>query len=68
MDVKSQQSTVVTDDGSAKEVVWIDDETIVFLQSEDDGTTSIGVGDPENFGKRYILILKSIFCLLLIRH
>ncbi|EAT88135.2 hypothetical protein SNOG_04375 [Parastagonospora nodorum SN15] len=49
LNVETQQSTVVTSDGSAKEVVWIDDETIVFLQSEDDGTTSIGVGNPENF-------------------
>lgn len=49
---ESQQSTLVTDDDSASEPNWIDDETIVFLKSEDDGTTSVVVGDPSSFDSR----------------
>jgi hypothetical protein len=52
LDVESQQTSLITDDKSAGEANWIDDETIVFLKSEDDGTTNIVVGDPENFEKR----------------
>jgi|TARA_R110002003_G_scaffold59_5_gene5268 hypothetical protein len=52
LDVESQQTSLITDDKSASEANWIDDETIVFLKSEDDGTTNIVVGDPENFEKR----------------
>jgi hypothetical protein len=52
LDVESQQTSLITDDKSASEANWIDDETIVFLKSEDDGTTNIVVGNPENFKKR----------------
>jgi hypothetical protein len=52
LDVESQQTSLITDDKSASEANWIDDETIVFLKAEDDGTTNIIVGDPENFEKR----------------
>jgi dipeptidyl aminopeptidase/acylaminoacyl peptidase len=52
LDVESQQTSLITDDKSASEANWIDDESIVFLKSEDDGTTNIVVGDPENFEKR----------------
>ncbi|KAL5116954.1 hypothetical protein ACEQ8H_005172 [Pleosporales sp. CAS-2024a] len=51
LDVQTQQTTLISDDHSAREVVWIDDETIVLLQSEEDGTMSILVGDPNNFEK-----------------
>jgi hypothetical protein len=53
LDVESQQTSLVTDNKSASESVWIDDETIVLLMSEDDGTTSVVVGDPKSFEKRY---------------
>jgi hypothetical protein len=52
LDVESQQSSLITDEKSASEPVWIDDETIVLLYSEDDGTTSVVVGDPKSFEKR----------------
>lgn len=51
--VKSHQSTLITDDASASEPNWIDDDSIVYLKSESDGTTSIVVGDPNNFDSRY---------------
>lgn len=53
LDVESQQTSLVTDDKAASEPAWIDDETIVLLISQDDGTTSVVVGDPRNFEKRY---------------
>jgi hypothetical protein len=52
LDVESQQSSLITDEKSASEPAWIDDETIVVLYSEDDGTTSVVVGSPKNFEKR----------------
>jgi hypothetical protein len=52
LDVESQQSSLITDEKSASEPAWIDDETIVLLYSEDDGTTSVVVGSPKNFEKR----------------
>jgi hypothetical protein len=52
LDVETQQSSLITDAKSASEPVWIDDDTIVLLYSEDDGTTSVVVGNPNNFEKR----------------
>ncbi|KAF2831459.1 dipeptidyl-peptidase-like protein V precursor [Ophiobolus disseminans] len=49
MDAKSQESSLITDSKSASEQTWIDDDTIVYLKSEDDGTTQIVVGNPESF-------------------
>jgi hypothetical protein len=53
LDVESQQTSLITDNKSASEPVWIDDETVVLLMSEDDGSTSVVVGDPKSFEKRY---------------
>ena len=55
LDVASQQTTLVTDDKSASEPTWLDDETIVLLKSNDDGTTSVVVGKADGFESRYIL-------------
>lgn len=51
LDVESQESSLISDDKSASEPVWIDDKTIVLLKSEEDGTTNVLVGDPTNFEK-----------------
>jgi hypothetical protein len=56
LDVESQESTLITDDKSASEPVWIDDQTIVLLKSEEDGTTNVLVGEPTNFEKTYALV------------
>jgi hypothetical protein len=53
LDVESQQTSLVTDDQSASEATWIDDDTIVLLHSEEDGTTGVVVADPKSFEKRY---------------
>jgi dipeptidyl aminopeptidase/acylaminoacyl peptidase len=55
LDAESQQTSLITDDKSVSEPVWIDDKTIVLLRSEDNGTTSVVVGDPKNFAKRYMI-------------
>jgi hypothetical protein len=53
LDSASQQTSLVTDDASFSEPSWLDDETILLLKSNDDGTTNIVVGSPDNFEKRY---------------
>ncbi len=49
LDVKSQQTVLVTDDKSASEPTWLGDDTILLLNSNDDGTTSLVAGKPDNF-------------------
>jgi hypothetical protein len=53
LDVESQQTSLITDNQSASDATWIDDDTIVLLQSEEDGTTNVVVADPKSFEKRY---------------
>ena len=55
LDVASQQTTLVTDSKTASEPTWLDDETILLLESNEDGTTSITVGKADSFDSRYIL-------------
>ena len=56
MDAESQETSLITDDKSASEPTWIDDDTIVYLKSEEDGSTSIVVGDPGNFESRCVIM------------
>jgi hypothetical protein len=56
LDVASQQSRLVTDDKSVSEVAWLDDETILLLKSNEDGTTTVVVGFPDSFEKRSVMI------------
>ncbi|RMZ66877.1 nucleolar ATPase Kre33 [Pyrenophora seminiperda CCB06] len=49
LDVASQQSGLVTDDKSYSEPTWLDDETVLLLKSNDDGTTDIVAGLPKKF-------------------
>lgn len=49
LDTATQQTTLITDDTSASDPAWLDDETIVFLRTKEDGTTEVVVGDPESF-------------------
>jgi len=48
LDVKSQQTCLITDDQGASDPVWLDDETIVLLIGSDDGT-SVKIGPAEGF-------------------
>jgi hypothetical protein len=54
LDVASQQTSLVTDDASFSEPLWLDDETVLLLKSNNDSTTHMVVGSPYNFEKRYI--------------
>jgi len=56
MDAESQETSLITDDKSTSEPTWIDDDTIVYLKSEEDGTTSIVVGDSGNFESRCVIM------------
>jgi hypothetical protein len=60
LDVASQQSCLVTDDKSVSEVAWLDDETILLLRSNEDGTTTILVGFPDSFEKRSVMLLPTL--------
>jgi hypothetical protein len=53
LDVASQQSTLVSDDKSASEPTWLDDDTLLLLKGEDDGTTKVLVGKADSFEHRY---------------
>jgi hypothetical protein len=57
LDVASQQTSLVTDDKSVSEFMWLDDDTILLLKSNEDGTTTVVVGSPDNFEKRYTMPL-----------
>lgn len=51
LDAASQQTSLVTDDASFSEPSWLDDETVLLMKSNDDGTTKMVVGSPYNFEK-----------------
>jgi hypothetical protein len=52
LDVETQQTTLITDEASASDPNWLDDESILLLISADDGVTAVKVGKVEDFGKR----------------
>lgn len=49
LDVISQQTSLVTDDKTASEPTWVDDDNILVLKSGDDGVTTVLVGKADNF-------------------
>ena len=56
LDVSNQQTSLVTDDKSISEPAWLDDETIVLLKSNEDGTTNVLIGSADKFESRYITL------------
>jgi hypothetical protein len=56
LDAANQQSTLVSDNKSASEPTWLDDETLLLLKGEDDGTTKVLVGKADNFEHRYAIV------------
>ena len=52
--VESQQTSLITDDKGASEPVWLDDDTIVFLNEGEGGVTSVKVWGMQDEGKRYV--------------
>ena len=53
LDVASQQTSLVTDDKTASEPTWIDDDNILLLKSGDDGVTTVLIGKADNFDNEY---------------
>ncbi|KAH7123767.1 dipeptidyl-peptidase-like protein V precursor [Dendryphion nanum] len=49
LDVKSQQTSLITDNSSASDPQWLGDESILILQSNDDGTTEVTIGKADDF-------------------
>lgn len=54
LDVASQQTSLLTDDKTASEPVWIDDDNILLLKSGDEGVTTVLIGKAENFGNEQV--------------
>lgn len=54
LDAKSQQTRLVTDNKTASEPNWLGDDRIVLLKSNEDGTTSVVVGDADDFEGRLV--------------
>lgn len=53
LDVANQQTSLVTDDKTASEPTWLDDDTILLLSSNDDGSTNVVIGKADGFESRY---------------
>ena len=73
LDTKSQQTSLVTDDKTASEANWLDDDRIVLLKSNEDGTTSVVVGGADDFETRFVALLRqypmtdaAIVCIVLV--
>ena len=52
LDVKNQQTSLITDDQTAGEVRWLNDLWITVLFSGEDGTTTVKVGKADSFTNR----------------
>jgi hypothetical protein len=51
LDVKTQETTLVTDDAAASDKLWIGDSIIVLFSGED-GVTEVRIGKAVDFAKR----------------
>lgn len=55
LDVKSGETSLITDDEGASEPQWLDDETVLLLNEGDKGTT-VKIGPADGFSERYVCI------------
>ena len=53
LDVKSGETSLITNDEGASEPQWLNDETVLLLSEGKDGT-SIKIGPVDRFDKRYV--------------
>ena len=53
LDVNSGETSLITDKQGASEPQWLDDETVLLLIEDDDGT-SVTVGPVKDFGNRCV--------------
>ena len=56
LDVKSQESSLVTDKKGSSEPQWLDDETVMLLYESEGGVTQIKVGPVDDFGNRCVCV------------
>ncbi|PVI08188.1 dipeptidyl-peptidase-like protein V precursor [Periconia macrospinosa] len=55
LDVKSQETSLVTDKSGSSEPQWLDDETVLLLHEDEGGVTHVKVGPADDFkDKSYI--------------
>ena len=52
LDAASQQTSLVTDNKTASDPVWLDDDTILLLKSGDNGVTSVVIGKADSFDSK----------------
>jgi dipeptidyl aminopeptidase/acylaminoacyl peptidase len=53
LDVKSGETSLITDDKGASEPQWLDDATVLLLNEGDKGTT-VKIGPADGFSERYV--------------
>lgn len=52
LDVRTQETTLVTDDGGVSEPHWLDEGSIIVLKEESDGSTALKVGKIDDWANR----------------
>lgn len=52
LDVKSQQTTLVTDDEGAGDFQWLSEDWIIVLFANKNGTTTVKIGKAGSFADR----------------
>ena len=53
LDVKSGETSLITDDQGASEPQWLNDETVMLLSEGKEGTT-VKIGPADGFSERYV--------------
>jgi len=53
LDVKNEQTSLITDEKGASDPVWLDDDTVILLTEGEGGVTIVRVGCALDFGKKY---------------
>lgn len=53
LDVKSQETSLVTDAKGYSEPQWLDDNTVLLLHEDQGGVTHVKVGPVDGFQKQY---------------
>lgn len=57
LDLKTGESTTLTEDENVSEIVWLDDSAILYLNStnaDTPGGVELWVSDTNNFAKGYV--------------
>lgn len=54
LDVKNQQTSLISNENGASEPNWLDDETVLLLSEGEDGVTKVNVGPADEFENRYV--------------